>query len=40
LADYAQRRHRAAAAMQVIDELRGTLRTGGRKFSRDEMNER
>ncbi len=40
LADYAQRRHRAAAAMKVIAELRGSLRTGGRKWSRDEMNER
>ena len=40
LADYAQRRKRADAAMQVIAELRGTLRTGGRKFTRDEMNER
>ena len=40
LADYAQRRKRADAAMQVIAELRGRLRTGGRKFSRDEMNER
>ena len=40
LADYAQRRQRADAAMRVIAELRGTLRTGGRKFNRDEMNER
>ncbi len=40
LADYAQRRKRAGAAMQVIADLRGTLRTGGRKFTRDEMNER
>lgn len=39
LADYAQRRQRAGAAMQVIAELRGRLRTGGRKWSRDEMNE-
>ena len=40
LADYGQRRKRADAAMQVIAELRGRLRTGGQKFSRDEMNER
>ena len=40
LADYGQRRKRADAAMQVIAELRGKLRTGGRKYSRDEMNER
>ena len=40
LADYAQRRKRADVARQVIAELRGTLRTGGRKWSRDELNER
>ena len=40
LADYAQYRQRAEEAMAVIEELRGHLRTGGRKFTRDEMNER
>lgn len=40
LADYAQHRHRAADAMSVIEELQKHVRTGGRKFTRDEMNER
>ena len=40
LADYTQRRERAADAMVTIAELQKQLRTGGRKFSRDEMNER
>ena len=40
LADYAQYRQRAAEAVAVIEELRGHLHTGGRKFNRDEMNER
>ena len=40
LADYAGRRQQAQAAMAVVAELRGRLRTGGRKFTRDEMNER
>jgi hypothetical protein len=40
LADYVQRQNRADAAMAVIAELRGKLKTGGRKFTRDEMNER
>jgi hypothetical protein len=26
--------------METIRELRGQVRTGGRKFTRDEMNER
>jgi len=30
----------AAAAMAVIAELRGHVRTGGRTFTRDEMNAR
>ena len=40
LADYARRKRRIEAAKAVLDELQGKLRTGGRKFSRDEMNER
>ena len=40
LADYAQRQQRADEAMAVIEQLRNHLRTGGRKFTRDEMNER
>lgn len=40
LADYAQRGRQADEAMSVIRELRGKWTTGGRKFSRDEMNER
>ena len=40
LADYVGRRERAERAMRTIDELRKTVRTGGRKFTRDEMNER
>ena len=40
LASYVQRQKRADAAMAVIAELRGKLRTGGRKFTRDELNER
>jgi hypothetical protein len=40
LANYAQRKQRADEAMAVIHELQGRLRTGGRKFTRDEMNER
>ncbi len=40
LADYAQRQRRADTALAVVDDLQGRLRTGGRKFTRDEMNER
>ena len=40
LADYAQRKQQADEAMAVIEELRSHVRTGGRKFTRDEMNER
>jgi hypothetical protein len=40
LADYVQQEQKADAAMALIEELRGRVRTGGRKFSRDEMNER
>jgi len=38
--DYAQRRQGADEAIAVIEELRRHVRTGGRKFTRDEMNER
>ena len=40
LAEYARREQQAERAMAVIRELRGKVRTGGRKFTRDEMNER
>jgi hypothetical protein len=40
LAGYARREQQAERAMAVIRELRGKVRTGGRKFTRDEMNER
>jgi len=40
LADYAGQPPHAAAAMAVIAELQGSVRTGGRTFTRDEMNAR
>ena len=40
LAAYVQRQSRDDAAMAVIEDLRGKLKTGGRRFTRDEMNER
>ncbi len=40
LEDYVQRKRRADEAMEFIRELRMRVRTGGRKFTRDEMNER
>lgn len=40
LADYARPRQQSEKAMAVVRELRGKLRTGGRKFTREEMNER
>jgi hypothetical protein len=40
LKDYARREQQADEAMAVVRELRGKVRTGGRKFTRDEMNER
>ena len=39
LEEYA-RRYRAARAMSAVRELRAKYGTGGRKLSRDEMNER
>ena len=35
-----QRKRRAERAMSSIEEMCKTVRTGGRKFTRDEMNER
>ena len=40
LENYVRREHRAAEAMRVIRELQGSITTGGRRFSRDELNER
>lgn len=40
LTDYAQRQQQADQAMEVIRDLQKYVRTGGRKFTRDEMNER
>ncbi|MBL8499136.1 MAG: hypothetical protein LZF64_13275 [Nitrosomonas sp.] len=40
LADYVQQEQKTESAMALIEELRGQVRTGGRKFTRDEMNER
>jgi hypothetical protein len=40
LGEYTQRQTKADAALVVIDELRGKLRTRGRRFTREEMNER
>ncbi len=40
LEEYAGRKQQAARAMEVIRQLRGRLNTGGRKFTREEMNER
>ena len=40
LAEYTRRRQRADAMVATIEALRGKLRTGGRKFTREEMNER
>ncbi|CAN5911952.1 hypothetical protein BH23ACT11_BH23ACT11_04950 [soil metagenome] len=40
LADYVRREQQAERAMTVVRELRGMVRTGGRKLTREEMNER
>lgn len=40
LEDYVQRAQQADAAMATITELQGRLSTGGRRFTREEMNER
>lgn len=40
LENYVRREQQAAEAMGVMRKLRGSISTGGRKFTRDEMNER
>ena len=40
LEEYVQRPQQARVALETIRTLRGSLSTGGRKFTRDEMNER
>lgn len=40
LSDYVDRERQADLAMAVVHSLQSKLRTGGRKFTRDEMNER
>ena len=40
LAEYVRREQRATRAMTVVRELQEQVRTGGRKFTREEMNER
>ncbi len=40
LAEYARGEQQAERAMSVVRELRGRVRTGGRRFTREQMNER
>lgn len=40
LEDYVRRKQQAEAAIATIKELQGKYSTDGRKFTRDEMNER
>jgi hypothetical protein len=40
LEDYAGRQHQADRALAIVRDLQGKISTGGRKFTRDEMNER
>ena len=40
LADYVGRKQQAEKAMATIRELQKVINTGGRKFTREEMNER
>lgn len=40
LADYAGPKQQAGAAVATIRVLRNEIRTGGRRFTRDQMNER
>ena len=40
LEDYVRRPQQANVALETIRSLRGSLFTGGRKFTRDETNER
>jgi hypothetical protein len=39
LADYVQQEQQTESAIALIQELREQVRTGGHKFTRDEMNE-
>ena len=40
LKQYSGRAERAERALRTIRELQGSINTGGRKFTREEMNER
>ena len=40
LSDYAGRSRHADAALETIQALGGEIATGGRRFTREEMNER
>ena len=40
LASYVWPKRHTTAALDVINDIRKSARTGGRKFTRDEMNER
>lgn len=40
LEQYARREEQSLVAMQVIKDMRIRVRTGGRRFTRAEMNER
>ena len=40
LAEYVGRDRQAFKAMDTVDRLSENLRTGGRRFTRDEMNQR
>lgn len=40
LGEYTGREARVERAMALVHEMRSYVRTGGRKFTRDEMNER
>ena len=40
LQDYVGRKRQAEKAMETIHELQKYIKTGGRKFTREEMNER
>ena len=40
LASYVAREERSAETARVIADLRSRVRTGGRRFTRDEMHER
>ena len=40
LEDYVGRERQAVRALETMRELQGKISTGGRKFTREEMNER